>query len=211
MPKYVIDLMSTAKYGDMLHPHASKQYLHLPNYIISHTNRCASSSIFWEDGAGRGVLWSLLLLQADSWAFFVMKNISCSFYKCIRIDNAACYVTCLKLNFHTWVGQIFFFGTTLIWKHFQWIYGAFRKYNWHSGGFSILTCKFRTCRVISCHIHYISIACFWSIPYYSLYIGRPLEIMVTLHAHVFVVILTQTKVGHGACINQNMWINAEPN
>ncbi len=28
--KYVTDLTSNAKYGDMLHPHASKQYWHLP-------------------------------------------------------------------------------------------------------------------------------------------------------------------------------------
>ncbi len=36
------DLMSNAKYGDILHPHVSKQYheyVHLPNYILSHTNR----------------------------------------------------------------------------------------------------------------------------------------------------------------------------
>ncbi len=38
MPKYVTDLTSNAKYGDTLHPHASKQYLHLPNYILLHTN-----------------------------------------------------------------------------------------------------------------------------------------------------------------------------
>ncbi len=31
---------SNAKYGDTLHPHASKQFVHLQNYILSHTNRC---------------------------------------------------------------------------------------------------------------------------------------------------------------------------
>ncbi len=31
MPKYVSDLTSNTKYGDMLHPHALKQYLHLSN------------------------------------------------------------------------------------------------------------------------------------------------------------------------------------
>ncbi len=31
---------SNAKYGDTLHPHASKQSVHLPNYITSHTNQC---------------------------------------------------------------------------------------------------------------------------------------------------------------------------
>ncbi len=40
MHKYVTDFTSNAKYGDMLHPHASKQYLYLPNYILSHTNCC---------------------------------------------------------------------------------------------------------------------------------------------------------------------------
>ncbi len=40
MPKYRTDLMSNAKYGETLHPHASKQYLHLPNCILSHTNQC---------------------------------------------------------------------------------------------------------------------------------------------------------------------------
>ncbi len=35
---------SNAKYGDMLHPHASKQQVHLPNYILSHTNRCSQAS-----------------------------------------------------------------------------------------------------------------------------------------------------------------------
>ncbi len=41
MPKYFTDLKSNAKYGDKLHSHASKQFLHLPNYIVSHTNHCA--------------------------------------------------------------------------------------------------------------------------------------------------------------------------
>ncbi len=31
---------SNAKYEDTLHPHASKQSVHLPNYILSHTNLC---------------------------------------------------------------------------------------------------------------------------------------------------------------------------
>ncbi len=34
MPTYVTDLTSNAKYGDTLYHHASKQYLHLPNYIL---------------------------------------------------------------------------------------------------------------------------------------------------------------------------------
>ncbi len=39
--------MSNAKYGDTLHPHASKQQVtvHLPNYILSHTNRCVVHNI----------------------------------------------------------------------------------------------------------------------------------------------------------------------
>ncbi len=32
---------SNTKYGDMLHLYASKQFVHLQNYILSHTNRCA--------------------------------------------------------------------------------------------------------------------------------------------------------------------------
>ncbi len=39
-----IVFMSNAKYGDMLHPHASKQSVHLQNYILSHTNQCV---IIW--------------------------------------------------------------------------------------------------------------------------------------------------------------------
>ncbi len=36
------EAMPNVKYGDMLHPHASKKYLHLLNYILwlSHTHRC---------------------------------------------------------------------------------------------------------------------------------------------------------------------------
>ncbi len=30
------------------------------------------------------------------------------------------------------------------------------------------------------------------------------EVVVTLQARVFEVILTQTKIGHGACINHNI-------
>ncbi len=33
---------SNAKYGDTLHPNASKQFMHFPNYILSHTNRCVT-------------------------------------------------------------------------------------------------------------------------------------------------------------------------
>ncbi len=46
MPKYITDLTSNAKYGDKLHPDVSKQYLHLPNYILSHTNHCNETNIY---------------------------------------------------------------------------------------------------------------------------------------------------------------------
>ncbi len=41
-------LTSNAKFGDTLHPDASKQYVHLPNYILSHTNRCVNTIKFCE-------------------------------------------------------------------------------------------------------------------------------------------------------------------
>ncbi len=41
MPKYATDFTSNAKYENTLpDSHASKQYLHLPNYILWHTHRC---------------------------------------------------------------------------------------------------------------------------------------------------------------------------
>ncbi len=33
-----INFTSNAKYGDTLHPHTSKQIVHLQNYILSNTN-----------------------------------------------------------------------------------------------------------------------------------------------------------------------------
>ncbi len=63
--------------------------------------------------------------------------------------------------------------------------------------------------VMSCHIHCNPTACQWSCCFYSLYIGRPLEILVSLQALIFIVILTLTKVCHGACINHNIQINTE--
>ncbi len=39
---------SNAKYGDTLHPYASKQFVHLQNYILSHTNRCVYMSFVFQ-------------------------------------------------------------------------------------------------------------------------------------------------------------------
>ncbi len=49
-----------------------------------------------------------------------------------------------------------------------------------------------SCHVMACHVHYSLTACLWTHHFYSLYIGRPSEIVVTFQACVY-VILTQTK------------------
>ncbi len=66
------------------------------------------------------------------------------------------------------------------------------------------------CHVASYHIHCSHTTCLQSCPFNSLHIGRPSEVVVTLQAHVFVVILRQIKVGLGACIKHNLRINTEP-
>ncbi len=74
-------------------------------------------------------------------------------------------------------------------------------------------CHAVPCHVMPCRaIHtaaplLVSVAL--SLVFYTLYIGRPLEMVVTLQTHVFVVILTQTKVGHWACIIHNIQINIQ--
>ncbi len=52
--------------------------------------------------------------------------------------------------------------------------------------------------LMSCPIYCSHIACMWSCSVNSLHIDRPSEVVIILL--VFVVILTQTKVGHGPCI-----------
>ncbi len=51
------------------------------------------------------------------------------------------------------------------------------------------------CHITSHHVTYVVV-----MPFNSLHIGRSSEVEVTLRVYVFVVILTQTKVGHGAYI-----------
>ncbi len=46
---------------------------------------------------------------------------------------------------------------------------------------------------MSCHTYYIPNVCLWLYLFDSLYIGRSLEIIATLQAHVFIVILTQVS------------------
>ncbi len=65
--------------------------------------------------------------------------------------------------------------------------------------------------VMSCYIHCSRTACVWSCPFNSLPIGRPSEVAVTLQAHVFVVILKYTKVGHGTCTNTISELTPTPN
>ncbi len=77
----------------------------------------------------------------------------------------------------------------------------------------VMSCHVTSHNVTSCHVmshtlqpHYLSV----SHPFCSLHIDRPSESVVILQAHVFIVILTPTKVVHGACINHNILINTEP-
>ncbi len=65
------------------------------------------------------------------------------------------------------------------------------------------------CHVASIHVHFPT-ACLRTRPFSSLHMILG-EVVVTLQEHVFVVILTQTKVSHVTCINNNIRITSEPN
>ncbi len=49
------NFMSNAEYENTLHTHASKQLVHLPNYILPHTNRYGSESITVHKYMGKGM------------------------------------------------------------------------------------------------------------------------------------------------------------
>ncbi len=61
---------SNAKYGDTLHPHASKKSVHLPNYILSHTNRCTTDSM----PVTVNDIWNNFILIFDSRSHVILKG-----------------------------------------------------------------------------------------------------------------------------------------